>query len=253
MGNLLEGKVAIITGAGDGLGLGIARAFYKEGAIIATMGRRVEKVNALVDEVHAYGGKAIAIQGDVGIRENVNKLVEETVKAFGTVDILVNNAMAYNIKPLEETTDEDIDKIMRSGGYATFYTMQACFPYLKKKGGKVINFGSMAGLYGLKGHSAYSFVKEGTLGLTRTAALEWAEYNIQVNAIAPIAQSAAYDNFAANASEAEVKAFLSMIPAGHMGDPEKHVGGVCLFLASGLSDWVTSRTIFVDGGQGATR
>jgi NAD(P)-dependent dehydrogenase (short-subunit alcohol dehydrogenase family) len=253
MGNVLEGKVAIITGAGDGLGLGIARAFAKEGAIIATMGRRYEKVAAMADELKAAGGKALAMQGDVGCRENVNALVNTTVKEFGTVDILVNNAMAYTIKPLEETTDEDLDKILRSGGFGTFYCMQACFPYLKKRGGKIINFGSLAGLYGLKGHAAYSFVKEGIIGLTRTAALEWAQYNIQVNAIAPLAASDAWHNFEKTTPPEEVKAFLNMIPAGYMGDPERHVGRVCVFLASPDSDWITSRTFFVDGGQGAVR
>lgn len=90
-------------------------------------------------------------------------------------------------------------------------------------------------------------------GLTRTAALEWAQYNIQVNAIAPLAASDAWRKFEKTASPEEVKAFLSMIPVGYMGDPEKHVGGVCLFLASSMSDWITARTLFVDGGQGATR
>lgn len=253
MGNALEGKVAIITGAGDGLGLGIARAFYKEGAIISTIGRRAEKINALVEEVKAYGGKAIAVQGDVGVKENIERLVAETVKEFGTVDILVTNAMAYNIKPLEETTDEDIDKIVKSAGYGTIWCMQACFPYLKKRGGKIINFGSMAGTFGLKGHGAYSLVKEGILGLTRTAALEWAQYNIQVNAIAPLAASDAWYNFEKTASPGEVKAFLNMIPCGYMGDPERHVGRVCVFLASPDSDWITARTLFVDGGQAAIR
>ncbi|MFA4916541.1 MAG: SDR family oxidoreductase [Syntrophales bacterium] len=253
MGDVLKGKVAIITGAGDGVGLGIARAFAKEGAIISTIGRRYEKVAAMADEIKAMGGKALAIKGDVGIRADVNALVEATVKEFGTVDILVNNAMAYNIKALEDTTDEDIDKIMRSAVYGSIYCMQACFPYLKKRGGKIINFGSMAGLYGLKNHAAYSAAKEGIIGLTRTAALEWSQYGIQVNAIAPLAASAAWDNFAKTSPPEQVKAFLDMIPAGYMGDPEKHVGRVCVFLASPDSDWITSRTLFVDGGQGATR
>ena len=253
MSKTLENKVAIITGAGSGLGLGIAKAFEKEGAIISTMGRRLEKVKALTDEIKSRGGKALAVQGDVGKKSDVENLINKTVDAFGTVDILVNNAMAYNIKLLEETTDEDIDKILRSALYGTIYCMQASFPYLKKKGGKIINFGSMAGLYGLKGHAAYSAAKEGIIGLTRTAALEWAEYNIQVNAIAPLAATDAWYNFKKNQPAEEVEMFLKMIPAGYMGDPEKHVGRVCVFLANSDSDWITSRTLFVDGGQGATR
>lgn len=252
MGNVLEGKVAIITGAGAGLGLGIARAFAKEGAIISTIGRRYDKVAALAEEVKSMGGKALAVKGDVGVRAHVQALVDTTVREFGTVDILVNNAMAYDIKLLEEITDEDIDKIMRSAVYGSIYCMQACFPYLKKRGGKVINFGSMAGLYGLKAHAHYSAAKEGVIGLTRTAALEWAQYGIQVNAIAPLAISDASENFRKTDPEAYAD-FLKQIPSGYLGDPEKHVGRVCVFLASSDSDWITSRTIFVDGGQAAIR
>lgn len=252
MGNVLEGKVAIITGAGSGLGLGIARAFAKEGATISTIGRRYEKVAAMAEEVKGMGGKALAVKGDVGERVDVQALVDATVKAFGTVDILVNNAMAYDIRKLEEITDADIDKIMRSALYGSIYCMQACFPYLKKHGGKIINFGSMAGLYGLKAHAHYSAAKEGIIGLTRTAALEWAQYGIQVNAIAPLATSDASENFRKTDPEAYVD-FLKQIPLGYMGDPERHVGRVCVFLASPDSDWITARTLFVDGGQAAIR
>ena len=250
---LLDGKVAIVTGGGDGLGLGISRAFYKEGATVVATGRRLEKVEAIANEIKEAGGKSLAVSCDVGIRADVDALVVATVEAFGTVDIVVNNAMAYNICPLEELTDEHIDKIMASGLYGTIYMMQACFPYLKKNGGKVINFGSMAGSTGLIGHAHYSAVKEGTLGLTRTAALEWAKYKIQVNAIMPAAATAAWENFRKTGDPKVVQAFLDMIPAGYMGDPETEVGRVVVFLVSEYSNWVTGRSLFVDGGQGITR
>jgi len=253
MENVLEGKVAIITGAGSGLGLGIARAFAKEGAIISTMGRRYEKVAAMVEEVKGMGGNALAIKGDVRIRADVQALVEATVKEFGTVDILLNNAMAYNVRPFEEITDEDMDLVIKSALYGTLYCMQACFPYLKKRGGKIINFASIAGLHGVKSCGAYSAAKEGIVGLTRTAALEWAQYGIQVNAIAPLAATDAWYKYEKEAPPEQVKAFMDMIPSGYMGDPERHVGRVCVFLASPDSDWITSRTIFADGGQGAIR
>ncbi len=253
MGNVLEGKVAIITGAGSGIGLGIARAFSKEGAIVSTIDLRVNEMAAMTEELKSMRGKSLAVNGDVGVRADVQALVDATVKEFGTVDILVNNAMAYDIRLLEDITDEDIDKVMKSSLYGSIYCMQACFPYLKKRGGKVINFGSMAGLYGLKGHAHYSAAKEGILGLTRTAALEWAQYGIQVNAIAPLAATSPWHNFEMTAPPEEVKKFIDMIPSGYIGDPEKHVGRVCVFLASSDSDYITSRTLFVDGGQGATR
>lgn len=250
---LLDGKVAIVTGGGDGLGLGISKAFYKEGATVVATGRRLAKVEAIAEEIRAQGGKALAVSGDVGIRTDVNAVVDAAVKAFGTVDILVNNAMAYDICALEDLTDAHIEKIMMSGLYGPIYMMQACFPYLKKQGGKIINFGSMAGTMGLPGHAHYSAVKEGTLGMTRTAALEWAKYNIQVNAVMPAAATSAWENFRDNGDPKDVQAFLDKIPAGYMGDPEQDVGRAVVFLASEYSNWITGRGIFVDGGQAVTK
>jgi NAD(P)-dependent dehydrogenase (short-subunit alcohol dehydrogenase family) len=245
---ILEGKIAIITGAGSGLGLGIGRAFAKEGAFVATMGRRLDKITAAAEEFKSIAGKAIGIQGDVGKREDVNKLIEETVKEFGTVDILVNNAMAYNKKPFMDSTDEDFEKIFRSAIYGSIYCLQACFPYLKRRGGKVINFASMAGLQGLHNHASYAIAKEGLVGLTRVLALEWGKFNIHVNAVAPLADSDAFPND----PEAR-KGLIAATPLGRVGDPEKDIGRVCVFLAGPDSDWITSRTIYVDGGCGMVR
>ena len=131
--------------------------------------------------------------------------------------------------------------------------MQEVFPCLKEHGGKVVNFGSMAGEYGLANHGSYSITKEGLLGLTRTAALEWGQYNIQVNAICPFAASDQWWDFEKGQSPEAVKAVLRSIPLGRIGDAEKDIGRVVVFLASEDSNWITSRTIFVDGGQGAIR
>lgn len=250
---ILDGKVAIVTGAAQGIGLGVARAFAKEGAAVVVNDLTTEKVAGVADEIKAMGGRALAIGADVSKRSDVSDMVAATVKEFGTVDILVNNAMAYDIVPLEETTDASIAKIMNSALYGTIYCMQACFPFMKKNGGKIINFGSMAGTQGLIGHAAYSAAKEGIIGLTRTAALEWAKYKININAICPAAATPAWDNYVKNNDEATVKAFLDLIPMGYMGDPEKDVGRVVVFLAGPDSNWITARTIFVDGGQGSFR
>lgn len=249
----LDGKVAIITGATRGLGLGIARAFVKEGAKVATIAMNKERLDAFEKEFTEEGYDVLAVQGDISKRENVKKCVDAVVEKFGTVNILVNNAAAYNYKLLEDTTDEDMQKILGSAVYGSLYFMQEVFPYMKEKGGKIINFGSLAGVYGLVGHTSYSIAKEGLLGLTRTAALEWAKYNIQVNAIAPLAATDMWYDFERSQPKEVVDAFLGMIPAGYMGDPEKHVGRVVVFLASEDSDWITSRLLYVDGGQGATR
>jgi NAD(P)-dependent dehydrogenase (short-subunit alcohol dehydrogenase family) len=247
---ILEGKVAIITGAGAGLGLSIGRAFAKEGAIVATIGRRADKIAAAAAEFKSIAGKAFGMQGDVGKRDDVNKFVAAVVKEFGAVDILVNNAMAYNMKSFMDSTDEDFEKIFRSGIYGSVYCLQACFPYLKRKGGKVINFASMAGLQGLHNHASYAIAKEGLVGLTRVLALEWAQYNIHVNAIAPLAESDAFNN--PDGPEMR-KGLIAATPLGRVGDPEKDIGRACVFLAGPDSNWITSRTIYVDGGCGTVR
>ena len=249
---MLDGKVAIVTGGGDGLGLSMTKLLSEEGAAVVATGRRQEKVSAVADEITANGGKALGVRGDVGKRADVDAVVKATVNAFGTVDILVNNAMAYDMCLLEELTDAHVDKIARSGLYGTIYMMQACFPYMKEHGGKIINFGSMAGAQGLVGHAHYSAIKQGTLGLTRTAALEWGKYGINVNAILPLATSAAWENFRDNGDPAEVQRFLDAIPLGRVGESVE-VARVVLFFASELSNWVTGRSLFVDGGQGGFR
>lgn len=249
---MLDGKVAIVTGGGDGLGLAMTRLLSAEGAAVVATGRRQEKVDAVAKEITDKGGKALGVSGDVGKRDDVNAAVKATVEAFGTVDILVNNAMAYDMCLLEDLTDAHVEKITRSGLYGTIYMMQACFPYMKESGGKIVNFGSMAGAQGLVGHTHYSAVKQGTLGLTRTAALEWGQYGINVNAILPLGSSAAWENFRDNGDPEEVQRFLDAIPLGRVGEAEE-VARVVLFFSSDLSNWVTGRSLFVDGGQGGFR
>jgi NAD(P)-dependent dehydrogenase (short-subunit alcohol dehydrogenase family) len=162
--------------------------------------------------------------------------------------------MAYNIKSFIETTDEDLDKIYNSAVKGTVYMMQACYPYFKKNGaGKVVNFSSIAGQFGMVDHSSYAIAKAGISGLTRAVALEWGIDNIQVNAIAPAGNSPAWEKFQEEQPKEVVEAFLSQIPAHRMGDPITDIGPVVVFLSSADSNWVTSRTIFVDGGQGAIR
>lgn len=249
----LDGKVAIITGASKGLGYGIAKAFVKEGAKVATIGRNQERLDAFVKNFTEEGYDVIAVQGDVSKRECVKKLVAETVKAYGTVDIVVNNAAVIYYKTVEEITDEDMNTILGAALYGSLYCMQEAFPYLKEHGGKVINFGSLAGVYGMVRNACYGMAKEAILGLTRAAALEWAQYNIQVNAVAPLGATDMWFDFENTRPQEDIDAFLGMIPAGRMGDPEKDVGRPIVFLASEDSDYITSRLLYVDGGQGATR
>ena len=245
---LVDGKVAIISGCGAGLGLGLGKALAREGAIVCGMARRKDKIMAAGEEFKKISGDSFVMVGDVGKREDVDTFVAEVVKKFGTVDIVINNAMSMVYSSVAETTDEDLEKIMRSAAYGSLYMMQAAFPYLKEKGGKVVNFGSEQDRQGSIGTCAYAMAKAACLGLTRSAAMEWAQFNIQVNAICPTAVSESWEGFVATNPPEVVESILARFPMGRLGDPETDIAGVVLFLSSHLSDYFTARTLFVDGG-----
>ena len=194
----LTGKTAIITGAGravlsDGrcgsIGYGIATAYAKEGANLVITGRNVKKLEDAKEELERlYGIKVLIMQADVNAGADneavVNKVVEETVKEFGGIDVLINNAQASaSGVTIADHTTEQFNLAMYSGLYAAFYYMKACYPYLKESKGAVINFASGAGLFGNYGQCAYAAAKEGIRGLSRVAATEWAKDGINVNVI----------------------------------------------------------------------
>ncbi|CAB1367420.1 SDR family NAD(P)-dependent oxidoreductase [Denitratisoma oestradiolicum] len=244
----LDGKVALITGAGGGIGQGIALAMAKEGADIAVVELNAEAAAKTVELVQALGCKAIAIPCNVGVRAEVNAAVDATVKSLGGLDILVNNAHAS--RPgitLEETSDENMALSMNSGFYATWFMMQAAFPHLSKQGGKVINFGSGAGINGMWGQTAYAAAKEAIRGMSRVAATEWGRYKINVNVICPAAESPGVKKWKEELPD-QYKASLARIPLGRYGDCERDIGRAAVFLASEDSDYITGQTLMVDGG-----
>jgi len=246
---ILEGKVAIVTGAGRGVGRGVALALAMEGAAVAIPEINFEDATAVANEIKDFGGKALAITCDVGKREAVNAAVAETIQEFGTVDILVNNAQAARAGVnIEDETDEGWNRTFQSGVNGTFYFMQACFPYMKEKGGKIINFASTAGTNGLEGMCAYAANKEAIRGLTRVAANEWGKYNINVNVILPWATSVLWEGFQ-QANPELAAAAVAQNPMRRIGDPQKDVGRVAVFLAGPDSDFVNGLNIPVDGGQ----
>ncbi|QDX81818.1 oxidoreductase [Denitratisoma sp. DHT3] len=244
----LDGKVALITGAGGGIGQGIALAMAKEGADIAVVELNADSAAKTVEQVQALGRKAIAIPCNVGVRAEVNAAVDATVKNLGGLDILVNNAHAS--RPgitLEETSDENMALSMNSGFYATWYMMQAAFPHLSKKGGKVINFGSGAGINGMWGQTAYAAAKEAIRGMSRVAATEWGRHRINVNVICPAAESPGVKKWKEELPD-QYQASLARIPLGRYGDCERDIGRAAVFLASEDSDYITGQTLMVDGG-----
>lgn len=248
----LDGKSAIVTGAGQGVGRGIALALAKEGAKVAVVGRTASKCARTADEIKSLGGTAIPLTCNVTRRAEVDTAVEETVKAFGTVDILVNNAAES--RPgvlLVDTTDDDLSMAFGSSLLGTLYFMQACFPFLKEHGGKVINVASTAGIVGQSGQTAYAVAKEGVRALTRVGAREWGQYKINVNVICPFANSPGTMKWA-EAFPAKMKQNLAALALRRIGDCEADIGRAAVFLASSDSDYISGQTIMVDGGGNIT-
>jgi len=249
----LDGKTAIVSGGGQGIGRGVAVALAREGAAVVIAEIDPDTCLRTVEEIKAIGGRALAVTCDVRSREEVQAAVAAAVREFGTVDILVNNAQAMRNNVLfEDTTDDDMALALESGLLGTFYFMQTCFPYLKEHGGKIINLGSAAGLHGAPGWTAYAAAKEGIRALTRVAAHEWGCYKINVNAICPLADSPNMQAWA-QASPDAMTSMLATIPLAHLGDCETDIGRAVVFLASSDSDYITAHTMMVDGGQTVLR
>ena len=229
----LTGKTAIITGAGravlsDGscgsIGYGIATAFAKEGANLVITGRNVKKLEEAKNELEAkYGIRVLPVQADVCAgtdnEATVQNVVNQAVDTFGGIQVLVNNAQASaSGVPLAEHTTEQFDLALYSGLYAAFYYMKACYPYLAKSKGSVINFASGAGLFGNFGQCSYAAAKEGIRGLSRVAATEWGKDGINVNVICPLAWTAKLEQFQQAYPDA-FKANVKMPPMGHYANP----------------------------------
>ncbi len=260
----LTGKTAIITGAGravlsDGrcgsIGYGIATAYAKEGANLVITGRNVKKLEDAKEELERlYGIQVLIVQADVNAGADneavVANVVKQAIDTFGSIDVLINNAQASaSGVPLAEHTTEQFDLALYSGLYAAFYYMKACYPYLAKAKGSVINFASGAGLFGNFGQCAYAAAKEGIRGLTRVAATEWAKDGINVNIIWPLAWTAQLEQFEKAYPDA-FKANVKMPPAGHYGDSELEIGRVCVQLASPDFKYLTGETLTLEGGMG---
>ena len=260
----LKGKTAIITGAGrsvlsDGrcgsIGYGIATAYAKKGANLVITGRNMQKLEDAKEELERlYGVKVLAVQADVSAGADneavANMVVAETMKKFGRIDVLINNAQASaSGVTLENHSTDQFNLAMYSGLYASFYYMKACYPHLKETQGSVINFASGAGLFGNKGQCSYAAAKEGIRGLSRVAATEWGPDNINVNVICPLAWTAQLENFEKAYPEA-FKANVKMPPAGHFGDSELEIGRVCVQLAHPDFKYLTGETLTLEGGMG---
>ena len=260
----LTDKTVLITGGGravlgngkaGSIGYGIASAYAKEGANIVITGRNLKKLEDAKEELERlYNIKVLPIQADISAGADNAAIAAEVVKkavdTFGGIQVLINCAQASaSGVTLADHTTQQFDLALYSGLYATFYYMQACYPYLKESKGSVVNFASGAGLFGNYGQCAYAAAKEGIRGLTRVAATEWGKDNINVNIVCPLAWTAQLENFEKAYPEA-FKANVKMPPAGHYGDSELEIGRVCVQLASPDFKYLNGETLTLEGGMG---
>lgn len=249
MKNLAE-KVAIVTGGGQGVGLGIARSLAAAGARLVLTGRTPSKLERAAEEISALGSQVLVVPGDTRDRASATYTVERAIERFGRVDALVNNAQSSNPGvPLESVNDDDWSNTLESGLYGSLYFMQAVLPQMKAQGrGTIVNFGSRTGIEGLKGFGAYAAAKEGIRGLSRVAAREWGAYGITVNVICPAALTPAAEAYL-EANPQERTRYLAEIALGRFGDPEIDIGRIVAFLCCDDAGFITGQTISVDGGQ----
>ena len=243
----LNGRVAIITGASQGLGFDMAHALADEGVKLVVTGRVAATIEARADELRALGADAIAVAGDVGQRATADRTVARALEAFGRIDILVNNAQTLTLPiPLMEQDDAHMQAVIGSGLFGSMYFMQAAYPTMKRQGGAIINIGSSQGVVGSAGTASYAAAKEGIRGLTRVAAREWGRDNIRVNVVCPGAWSPSYENWFRGKPD-ELAEVLAQKAMGRVADGYRDLGALVIFLA-GDRCFLTGQTLYCDGG-----
>ena len=243
----LTNKVALITGAARGLGRACALALANAGADIGLGLRDVNTAKDLEEEIKAMGRKVIRLQMDVSSLKQINDAVENVVKEFGKIDILLNNVGVAPDNPAEKVTEEDFDHTINLNLKGTFFTAQAVGKQMIKQGsGRIINISSQAGFIALDDESIYCMTKAGINHLTKNLASEWAKYNINVNAVAPT-----FIETPGTKPWLKDKDFrqsvLDRIPLGRIGKPME-VAGAVVFLASDAASLITGDIMLIDGG-----
>ena len=247
----LEGKVAVVTGAGQGLGRAIALVLAREGCAVSISGRTESKVVGVADEIAAAGGRVIARRCDVGARDDVDAMVAATIDELGTIDIVINNAQGGDPGTPRATADlseDDVLETFRTGPLGSLFVMQACFPALREHGGSIVNFGSAMGVGGTAKHAPYAMAKEAVRALTKVTAREWGRYGIRVNTICPAAMPPGAEQYR-DASPERFEAIVRAIPLQRFGDAELDVGCAVAALVSDDFRFLTGATLMLDGGQ----
>lgn len=244
----LQGKVAVVTGGGEGIGAAIARLFAKEGAAVTITGRRKELLERVVAEIDQRKGRALAVSGSVTDESHVRSVIEQTVRTFGRLDILVNNAAigAFG-KVLHEIDDATWNELLDINLTGVFRMTRAAVPeMLKVSGGSIINLSSVGGLVGFWGSAAYGTTKGGLNALTRCIAMDYAKQGIRCNAVCPGLIDTPMAAPLLNNPQMRAEA-LAAYPISRVGTPEE-VAKMVLYLASDDAAWVTGSIFTIDGG-----
>jgi len=245
-----ESKVALVTGAGSGLGLATAKAFAESGASVVLADYNEKSARATAEELVASGHKALAIRCDVSDDEQVEAMVHQTVTTFGRLDAAYNNAGIQNVlADTADTTAEDYDRVMGVNLRGVWSCMKFELQQMRKQGsGTIVNCSSLGGLVGGAERGIYHAAKHGVLGFTKSAALEYAARNIRINAICPgLIQTPMSDQMVAAGQGEALKALEKMIPMARVGRPEE-IANAVLWLCSDAASYVTGQSISVDGG-----
>lgn len=242
----LEGKVAVITGAGRGIGAAIARRFAAEGASLV-LNSLSDSAAKVVEEITAAGGKALAVQGDVSKADDVAKVIDAAVSSFGRLDILINNAGITRDGLLMRMSEEEWDAVMDTNLKSVYLCCRAALrPMLKSRGGgRIISLSSVIGLSGNAGQANYAASKAGIIGFTKSLAKELSSRQVTVNAIAP---GFIVTDMTAGMSEEAKQTLLKRIPLGTLGSAED-IASIAAFLTSDEAKYITGQTLTVDGGM----
>jgi len=245
----LTGKVAIVTGGNQGIGLAISRGLAEAGAAVIIANRRAEEGAKAAESLKKEGLKVTSIPTDVNDESSIATMVAKVMENYGKIDILVNNAGVIVRKPAEETTREDYDRIMNTNLRGVFFCCQIVGKeMIKQKKGKIINISSDASQRAMPERSVYAASKAGVSHLTRCLALEWAKYNINVNAIGPGPTITPLNKQYFEEKPERMQQAIQSIPIGRMGDTSDYMGAAVL-LASEASSFMTGQTLLIEGGS----
>ncbi|AGC45848.1 2,5-dichloro-2,5-cyclohexadiene-1,4-diol dehydrogenase [Myxococcus stipitatus DSM 14675] len=244
---LLEGKVALVIGASRGIGAQTARTFVEEGATVVLAARSEDALHALAEELRTQGGTALPVPADLGDEDSIASLVRTTVARFGRLDVAFNNAADGHMPaPLADLSVEDLDRSYRINVRGFFLAMKhQLHAMLASGGGSIVNMASTAGLNGVRGMGAYSATKHAIIGLTRSAALDYADKGIRLNVVAP---GPILTGRLQQIPEERRAPIVRAVPMGRIGGPEE-VARAVAWLGSDAASFVTGTTLAIDGGR----